>query len=115
MNPEELFNLLSDSTRLRSMSLLAAEGELCVCELTEALDQSQPKISRHLALLRDAGLVEARREGTWMHYRIADGMPGWAVPVLEAALTGVRDLEAFAADRARLDRMSDRPGGRSCA
>ncbi|MDT8319313.1 MAG: metalloregulator ArsR/SmtB family transcription factor [Xanthomonadales bacterium] len=114
MTPEQLFSLLSDSTRLRSLALLAGEGELCVCELTEALDMPQPKISRHLALLRDAGLVHARREGIWIHYRIAADLPAWAKPVLDVSLAGVGELDPFAADRVQLALMSDRPGGRSC-
>lgn len=66
---ENLFTALSDQTRLRLLNLMR-EDEICVCFFTEALDESQPKISRHLAYLRKADLVEARREGKWMHYRI---------------------------------------------
>ena len=55
MNPEQLFGLLADPTRLRSLALIQSEGEVCVCELTFALEESQPKISRHLASMRDAG------------------------------------------------------------
>ena len=69
MTPESIFNILSDTTRLRALVLIQSEGEVCVCELTHALQESQPKISRHLALMRDAGIVEARREGAWMHYK----------------------------------------------
>jgi ArsR family transcriptional regulator len=66
---ENLYMALSDQTRLRLLNLMR-EDEICVCFFTEALDESQPKISRHLAYLRKAGLVETRREGKWMHYRI---------------------------------------------
>jgi ArsR family transcriptional regulator len=66
---ENLFMALSDQTRLRLLNLMREE-EICVCFFTEALGESQPKISRHLAYLRKAGLVTARREGKWMHYRI---------------------------------------------
>ncbi len=75
MKPELLFNILSDATRLRALMLIQSEGEVCVCELTFALNESQPKISRHLALMRDAGIVQSRREGTWMHYRIGPTLP----------------------------------------
>jgi ArsR family transcriptional regulator, arsenate/arsenite/antimonite-responsive transcriptional repressor len=68
--PASLFKTLSDPTRLRLLNLLAA-GETCVCELTDTLRVVQPKVSRHLAQLKRAGLVEARREGKWMHYRWA--------------------------------------------
>jgi ArsR family transcriptional regulator len=66
---EKLFLALSDRTRLRLLNLMQ-DGEVCVCYLVEVLEQPQPKISRHLAYLRSAGVVEARREGKWMHYRM---------------------------------------------
>ena len=66
---EKLFLALSDKTRLRLLNLMR-EDEICVCYFTEVLGESQPKISRHLAYLRNAGLVSARREGKWMHYQI---------------------------------------------
>src|SRR5260370_27922556 len=64
-----LFRALADRTRLRLLNLMA-DGEVCVCFFVEVLGTNQPKISRHLAYLRRAGIVAARREGTWMHYRI---------------------------------------------
>jgi arsenate reductase len=64
------FKVLSDPTRLRLVIILAVKGELCVCKLSEALRQPQYKISRHLGILRRQGLVEARREGTWMYYQL---------------------------------------------
>lgn len=66
---ETFFMALADKTRLRLLNLMR-EDEVCVCFFTEVLDDNQPKISRHLAYLRNAGLVESRREGKWMHYRI---------------------------------------------
>ena len=65
-----LFKALGDETRLRIVALLS-HGELCVCHLEEALRLSQPKVSRHLATLRAAGVVEPRRDGSWVHYRLA--------------------------------------------
>ena len=65
-----LFNALADETRLRIVAVLA-HGELCVCHIEEALRVSQPKVSRHLAILRAAGVVERRREGTWAYYQLA--------------------------------------------
>ena len=64
-----LFKALGDPTRLRIVALLS-HGELCVCHLEEALGLSQPKVSRHLATLRAAGVVEDRRDGTWVYYRL---------------------------------------------
>jgi ArsR family transcriptional regulator len=66
----KFFKALSDPVRLRLVLLLARGGEMCVCKLVEALDEPQFKISRHLGILRSAGLVEARRQGTWMYYRL---------------------------------------------
>jgi len=82
---ETFFKALADATRLRILGLLLT-GEVCVCHIHESLKIPQPKASRHLAYLRKAGLVEARREGLWMHYRIAD----LSDPVLEALGQTVR-------------------------
>lgn len=67
-----LFKVLADPTRLRLAVLLAIRGETCVCMLAEALGQPDFKVSRHLGIMRSAGVVEARREGTWMHYRLVE-------------------------------------------
>jgi ArsR family transcriptional regulator len=115
MQPEQLFSLLSDPTRLRALMLIQAEGELCVCELTFALEESQPKVSRHLALMREAGVVEARREGTWMFYRMSPGLPGWAARLIAAAHEQIAGLGVCRQDLRRLGTMSDRPDARACA
>ncbi|MEY2530861.1 MAG: ArsR family transcriptional regulator, arsenate/arsenite/antimonite-responsive transcriptional [Verrucomicrobiota bacterium] len=84
-----LFRTLSDPTRLRLLNLLAC-GETCVCELSDTLRVVQPKVSRHLAQLKRAGLVEAQREGKWMHYR-------WAQqgdPLVRHVLLGLRQWMA---------------------
>lgn len=70
-NEADLFKVLGEPTRLRLVTLLAVEGETCVCHLAGALDEPDFKISRHLAILRSAGVVETRREGTWMYYSLA--------------------------------------------
>jgi ArsR family transcriptional regulator len=73
MNEEAvIFKTLADPTRLRLAVLLSMYGEICVCKLAEALDEPDFKISRHLGIMRSAGMVEARREGTWMHYKLAE-------------------------------------------
>jgi ArsR family transcriptional regulator len=68
----QLFKVLADSTRLRLAVVLAIKGELCVCELVEALDEPQYKVSRHLGIMKAEKLVEGRREGAWMYYRLCD-------------------------------------------
>lgn len=107
LTPLNLFKNLADETRARLCLLIAAEGELCVCELTTALEQSQPKISRHLAQLRAAGLLEDRRRGQWVHYRLHPLLPEWALQIVRQA--GQADAAAVAADAARLNNMGSRP------
>jgi ArsR family transcriptional regulator len=114
MKPETLFGMLSDPTRLRTLMLIQAEGEVCVCELTFTLDESQPKISRHLALMREAGIVESRREGTWMHYRINALLPHWAKEIIRQTFDRLSGLGPYADDRKKLTQMKNRPE-RSCA
>ena len=115
MSPEQLFRLLADATRLRCVVLLVQEGELCVCELAHALDLVQPKVSRHLALMREAGLVEDRREGQWVFYRIDPGLPAWARQALDAAVAGAGAGRVCRVDQKRLAAMPNRPGRRCCA
>lgn len=83
MTPTALFKCLADDTRTRITLLVVSEGELCVCELTAALDLSQPKISRHLALLRSAGLLMDRRQGQWVYYRLHPELPAWVTAILK--------------------------------
>ncbi len=101
-DPVSLLKRLADPTRLRCLLLLQAAGELCVCELTHALDESQPKVSRHLAALREAGLVRDRRAGQWVHYRLHEDLPAWARAVLASLAEGARGCEPYATDRQRL-------------
>src|SRR5213593_358834 len=82
---ETLFKALADATRLRILGVLLT-GEVCVCDIHETLKIPQPKASRHLAYLRRAGLVETRREGLWIHYRLAEVSD----PVLGAIATAVQ-------------------------
>lgn len=99
---ENFFPALADSTRLRCLLLLAAEGELCVCDLTHALKESQPKISRHLAILRELEIVSDRREGLWIHYRLHSDLPAWAHEILNTANRAKSAGKPFAQDRKRL-------------
>lgn len=82
MNPVQFYQCLADDTRLRCVLLIQLQQELCVCELTEALDLSQPKVSRHLALLRQCGLLDSKRVGQWVFYRINPALPDWAKQVI---------------------------------
>jgi ArsR family transcriptional regulator len=103
---EQLFQALGDATRLRILGLLLT-GEVCVCDLHDTLKISQPKASRHLAYLRRAGLVSARREGAWMHYSIAT-LPD---PLLDAVRQAVtHTLGHVDAVRRDADRLSKRTG-----
>ena len=82
MNQTDFFKCLSDPTRLDIMKLVLAKQNICVCELTEALNLSQPKISRHLALLRNLSVLLDQRQGQWVYYRLNPDLPEWAVSVL---------------------------------
>lgn len=91
MQPVQLFKLLADDTRTKITVLLREAGELCVCDLCAVTTLSQPKISRHIALLREAGLVLDRREGKWIHYRLSPHMPAWVASVIDAAWSSQRE------------------------
>lgn len=102
-----MFDAVADATRRRILALLVSQGELCVCELTGALDDIQPKISRHLGVLKEAGVVIPRREGTWMFYRLAASLPAWAGALLETLPKGA--VPELKADLKRLKAMAGRP------
>ncbi len=95
--------------------LLMQEGELCVCELTHALDLIQPKISRHLAALRDTQVVIDKRAGQWIYYRINPKLPAWANELLQATLKGSLDEKQYKRDIKKLKSMKNRPENRICA
>lgn len=105
---ERLFQGLSDLTRLRLLNLMG-EQEVCVCYFVEILGVSQPTISRHLAYLRRAGLVAARREGKWMHYRIVVPENQFARQLLNATLRWLADDKQMKHDRLRLSRACCAP------
>ena len=107
LDPINFYKCLADDTRLRALMLIFLEQELCVCELVEALQESQPKISRHLAQLRQCGLLTDRRQGQWVYYRINESLPEWAELVLQ--ISTVENPSYTADDRARLHSMGDRP------
>ena len=101
-----VFAALADETRRRILGLLAS-GEICVCHIHEALAVPQPTASRHLAHLRKAGLVSTRRDGLWVHYRLADIDDQAINTVLKAALAALSANGAATADRKKLSRVID--------
>jgi len=103
-----MFAALSDRTRLRLLNLMNGR-EVCVCYFVEILGQSQPKISRHLAYLRNAGIVSARRDGKWMHYRLVKPDDAGAAAILDAALRSLKEDRAMQSELARLDRACCAP------
>jgi len=104
----QLFAALADPTRLRLLNLMNGR-EVCVCYFVEILKQAQPKISRHLAYLRRAGIVEARREGKWMHYRIERPADERAVSILDATLKSFETDRNMQADLVRLGKACCEP------
>lgn len=113
--PDNLFASLSNGTRLRCLMLLLRYDELCVCELTHALAISQPHVSRHLALLRESGLVADRRAGLWVHYRINPELPSWVMNVLHEIFIGIGKQSPYADDARLLEGMPNRPDTPRCA
>lgn len=107
--PELLFRALADRTRLRLLNLMNGQ-EICVCYFVGVLDVSQPKISRHLAYLRRAGIVAARKDGKWMHYRIVIPAGRLAAQVLKDTLQWLSSDQEMRRDRAALNRACRAPG-----
>jgi len=104
----QFFQALGDRTRLRLLNLME-EQEVCVCYFVEILDAPQPKISRHLAYLRKAGIVSARREGKWMHYRIVMPAHIGATQILKQTLASLKEEKSMQADKARLSKACCSP------
>ena len=100
-NIETLFKALADRTRLRLINLIG-ESEVCVCFFVAILKSSQPKISRHLAYLRQAGVVAARREGKWMHYRLAEPPDKHAAHIFREVRASLAEHPEFQRDREKL-------------
>jgi ArsR family transcriptional regulator len=107
-NRERFFQALGDSTRLRLLNLMG-DQEICVCYFVEILGQRQPKISRHLAYLRSAGIVAARREGKWMHYHIVMPPHVGASQILKQTLEWLKEDKGMEADRTKLSKACCSP------
>lgn len=88
LQTEQFFRCLADPLRLNIVLLLMHEGELCSCELADALNEKLSTVSRHLVLLRNKGLVTERREELWRYYQMNDGLPAWGQQVLETMFDG---------------------------
>ena len=116
---EAVFKALADKTRLRIMALLGS-NEVCVCHIHDSLGVPQPTASRHLAYLRRAGLVDVRRDGVWMHYRVARGLDPLVQRVVNAAVDAVSQVPTSHQDRKQFERTFGRlyvvntPGGGTC-
>jgi ArsR family transcriptional regulator len=118
---EALFKALADKTRLRILALLG-NNEVCVCHIHDSLGLPQPTVSRHLAYLRRARLVDARRDGVWMHYRVTRSLDPNVQTVLRAAVDAVTSTPATAQDRKQFQRafgelyvLPAASGGTCCA
>jgi ArsR family transcriptional regulator, arsenate/arsenite/antimonite-responsive transcriptional repressor len=107
-NIELLFKALADRTRLRLINLMG-EDEVCVCFFVEVLKTNQPKISRHLAYLRRAGVVSARRDGKWIHYRIVEPPETHAANIFREVRTCLANDPTMQSDRARLQKICCAP------
>ncbi len=103
------FQMLSDETRLRALALVMGEGELCICELVAALGVAQPKVSRHMAAMRSAGIVTARRHAQWVFHSISNDLPEWKNQVLVAAINAIAGEAVIRRDKERLSAMKNRP------
>lgn len=101
LTPTQLCKCLADEHRMRLVCLMAKQREVCVCDLVDAARAPQSTVSRHLAQLRQCELVVARREGTWMHYRLNPELPGWALETIETLLPPAREQLEFESSRAR--------------
>jgi len=110
MTPD--LDLIAEPTRRQILALIASDRELCVCELVAALEESQPGVSRHLALLREGGWLATRREGTFVFYRIGR-LPDWAATIVDALRHGGVPARSLRAARARLAAFAGRPAGRA--
>ncbi|XPF93754.1 metalloregulator ArsR/SmtB family transcription factor [Colwellia sp. RE-S-Sl-9] len=107
MDPVLFFKNLAEETRLKILLLTLAETELCVCELVQAMELSQPKISRHLAQLRKHGLLTDRKEGKWVFYSIGSDIPQWQKESL--AVCAVNNEDYIKSIKEKLNHWGDRP------
>ena len=115
IDANRFFTALSNEIRLRCIILMQVQGELCVCELTYAFGLSQPMISRHLSVLKDAGVVIDRREGQWIYYKINPNLMSWEKSVLKTTSKANVENHPFRDDQGTLLDMPNRPNSTCCA
>ncbi|WP_162045363.1 metalloregulator ArsR/SmtB family transcription factor [Vibrio taketomensis] len=109
MLPHQFFKLLSDETRVRCLMLIMREDCLCVGDLTQALEESQPKISRHLAQLRSSGILVDVRQGQWVFYRRNPSLPGWMNKLIDDLVASNCLKTEYQQDIDRLNAIQQRP------
>lgn len=102
---EAFFRILGDETRLRCLVLLLEYKELCVCQLTQALQLTQPKVSRHLAMLRRHNLLIQKREGLWVYYRVNPDLPKWAMQIINILANQIKTLQPYQLDIANVSQF----------
>ncbi|WP_312846276.1 metalloregulator ArsR/SmtB family transcription factor [Marinobacter arenosus] len=112
-HPVPVFKALGDENRLTILLLIRQQTELCVCELTAALNLSQPRVSRHLAYLREHNLLQDERRGQWVYYRLHPELPEWVQSVLDRSSEACAGLLAPISER--LDALPDRPVSVDCS
>ena len=116
---EDVFKALADKTRLRILALLGND-EVCVCHMHDSLKLPQPTVSRHLAYLRKSGLVEARRDGVWMHYQLSSSLSPAVRRLIAAAVDALQQVAATTQDRKQFARsfgqlyVIETPTGGTC-
>ena len=116
---EGLFKALADKTRLRILALLG-NNEVCVCHIHDSLGVPQPTVSRHLAYLRRSGLVDARRDGVWMHYQLSKSLDPRMQAVIDAAVAALGQVPTTTQDRKQFERsfgglyVINTPAGGTC-
>ncbi|MGR5559414.1 ArsR/SmtB family transcription factor [Vibrio fortis] len=109
MLPHQFFKLLSDETRVRCLMMIVRQECLSVGELTEALQESQPKVSRHLAQLRSNGILTDVRQGQWVFYRLSKDLPGWMLKLIDDLIASNCLKNEYQQDIERLEAMTSRP------
>lgn len=111
MSPDTVFDALADLSRRRILVLLLKHGELCVCDLFGVLNLAQPKVSRHLAILRESEILVTRKQGTWVYYRLNPEMPLWAVQALQALADGAARSEPYLQDQIQFSQCCNSAAG----
>lgn len=105
--PDDFTHAVADQTRLRILVLVFQLEELCVCQLTDTIDGSQPKISRHLSILRKKDILLGRREGLWVFYRLHPELPVWAYKSLQTLSIGCLNYQPYQDDLVRINKKAE--------